>query len=76
MPRANDLMRAAVVVIVTIPALLAGCAQRDGLPASGSRVAFDSSAVASHDLPEVVITAQRPRSKAIVLSAGDAQPVR
>jgi type IV pilus biogenesis protein CpaD/CtpE len=72
MRRANELMRAVIVLIVTIPALLAGCTQRD--PAG--RGTFDSSAVASNDLPEVIIRAHGPRSKTIVLSARDAQSVR
>ena len=58
----NDLT-GTVVFIATLSALLAGCAQRDS-PAGQS--AFDASTVASNSLPEVVITAQRP--KAIVLT--------
>jgi hypothetical protein len=76
MRRANGLIRAAITVIVTLPALLTGCAQRDQPSDSGRRAAFDSSAVASNDLPEVVITAPRPRSRTIMLSARDAQSAR
>jgi len=76
MRRANGLIRAAITVIVTLPALLTACAQRDPPRDSGRRAAFDSSAVASNYLPEVVITAPRPRSKAIVLSARDTQSAR
>jgi hypothetical protein len=76
MRRANGLIRAAITVIVTLPALLTGCTQRDSPPDSGRRAAFDSSAVASNGLPEVVITAPRARSKTIVLSSRDAQSAR
>ncbi len=76
MRRANDLIRIAIVVGVTLPALLAGCAQRDPPPGSGGRVAFDSSAAASNDLPEVVVTAPQPRPKAIELSAREVRSVR
>ena len=58
----NDLT-GTVVFIATLSSVLAGCAQRDS-PARQS--AFDAPTVASNDLPEVVITAQRP--KAIVLT--------
>jgi hypothetical protein len=76
MRRANDLIRAAIIFIFTLPALLTGCTQRDPPRYSGGGAAFDSSAVASNDLPEVVVTAPRPRSKTIVLSARDAQSAR
>ena len=75
MRRANDLIGVAIVFIVTLPALLTGCKQGDPPSDSGSRIAFDDSAVASKDLPEVVITAPRPRSKTIVLSGRDAASV-
>jgi hypothetical protein len=75
MRRANDLIGVALVFIVTLPALLAGCKQGDPPSASDGRVAFDNSAVESKDLPEVVITAPRPRSKTIVLSARGAGSV-
>jgi hypothetical protein len=74
MRRANDLIGVAIFFIVTLPALLAGCMQRDPLSDSGGRAAFDNAAVASNDLPEVVITAPRPRSRTIVLSTRDAGP--
>ena len=76
MRRAKGLIRAAITVIVTLPALLTGCTQRDPPPDSGRPAAFDSSAVASNDLPEVVITAPPPWSRMIVLSARDAQSAR
>jgi hypothetical protein len=76
MRRANDLIRAAITVIATLPALLTGCTQRDPPPDSGRRDASDTSAVASNDLPEVVITAPLSRSKTIVLSARDTQSAR
>ena len=72
MRRANDQIGLASVFIVTLPVLLTGCMQSDPPPDSDRRAAFDSSAVASDGLPEVVITAARPRSKTIVLSARDA----
>jgi hypothetical protein len=62
-----------MVFIATLPALLTGCTQRDPSSDSGRRAAFDSSAIAANDLPEVVITAPRPRSKTIVLSAHGAE---
>jgi hypothetical protein len=71
MRRANDLSKVAGIFIVTLPALLAGCMQGDVPPESGGRAAFDNSAVGSSDMPEVIITAQRPRPKTIVLSARD-----
>jgi hypothetical protein len=72
MRRANDLIGVAIVFIVTMPALLTGCMQGDPPSDSGRRAALDNSAVASKDLPEVVITAPRPRSKTTVFSARDA----
>jgi hypothetical protein len=69
MRRANVLIGVAIGLIVTLPALLAGCLQGDRPPDSDGRAAFDNSAVESKELPEVVITAARPRSKSIVLSA-------
>jgi hypothetical protein len=76
MRRANDLIRAAITVIVTLPALLTGCRQSEAPADSDRRAAFETSAVASNGLPEVVITAPRSRSKTIVLSARDAQSAR
>jgi hypothetical protein len=72
MRRAKDLLGVAIVSIVTLPALLAGCMQGDPPSDSARRAAFGDSAVASNDMPEVVITARRPRPKTIVLSARDA----
>jgi len=78
MRRANDLTGTFVVVIATLAAVLAGCTERDSPLESGTLPPFDSSAVASNDLPEVVITAPQPRSKTIVLSksASGAVPPR
>jgi hypothetical protein len=70
MRRANDLSGVVLVFIATLPALLTGCKERDPSDSS-TRAAFGNSAIASNDLPEVVITAPRPRSKAIVVSARD-----
>jgi hypothetical protein len=68
MRRANNLTGMFGVFIGALPALLAGCTERDS-PADSDRLStFGSSAVATNDLPEVVITAQRARSKTIVLS--------
>jgi hypothetical protein len=75
MRRANDQIGLVMVFIVTLPALLTGCMQSDPPSDSGRRAAFHNSAVSSNDLPEIVITAPRPRSKAIVLSARDAGAV-
>jgi hypothetical protein len=72
MRRANDLIGVAGVFIVTLPVLLTGCMQGDPPSDSGRRAALDNSDVASNDIPEVVITARRPRPKTIVLSARDA----
>jgi ABC-type uncharacterized transport system auxiliary subunit len=68
MQRANDLTGIFVVSIATLAAVLAGCTERDPPVDSGRLAAFDSSAVASNAMPEVVITAPRPRSKTILLS--------
>jgi hypothetical protein len=75
MRRASDLIGVASVFIGTLAALLAGC--RQGSPPSdpGGRVAFDNAAVESKALPEIVITASRPRSRTIVLSARGAEAV-
>jgi len=75
MRRANVLIGVAIAFIGTLAALLAGC--RQGAPPSdpGGRVAFDNAAFESKALPEVVITASRPRSRTIVLSARGAEPV-
>ena len=68
MRRATAQVGVVIVFIATLSALLAGCTRRDSSSDSGSRAAFDHSAVAAKDLPEVVITAPRPWSKTIVLS--------
>jgi hypothetical protein len=68
MRRANDLLGVSIGLIVTLPALLAGCLQGDPPLDSDGRAAFDNSAVESKELPEVVITASRPKSKATVSS--------
>jgi hypothetical protein len=75
MRRANELVGVAIVFIGTLAALLAGC--RQGAPPSDpdGRVAFNNAAVESKALPEIVITAVRPRSSTIVLSARGAEPV-
>jgi hypothetical protein len=73
MRHASDQIGLVIVFIVTLPALLGGCMGNDSTSDSGKR---DNSAVASADLPEVVITAPRPRSKPIVLSARDAGSAR
>jgi hypothetical protein len=64
MRRANVLTGIAGVFVV----LLGGCAERDSPLESVRPLPFDSSAVASNELPEVVITAPRPRPKTITLS--------
>lgn len=64
MRRATDLIGVVMVFI----AALTGCAQRDPSLDLGRRAAFDSSAIAANDLPEVVITAPRPQSETIALS--------
>jgi type IV pilus biogenesis protein CpaD/CtpE len=66
--RVNHLLGAALVFIAILTALLTGCAQHDPSSSSGGRAASDNFAIASNGLPEVVITAPRPRSKTIVLS--------
>jgi len=68
MRRANDLTGIFIFFIATLAAVLAGCTERDSPLESGRLTPFDSSAVASNDLPEVVITAPRPRSKTLMLS--------
>jgi hypothetical protein len=74
MRRANDLTGVAIVFTVTLPALLAGCMQGDPPSDSGRRAAaVAKTAVVYNDIPEVVITARRPRPKTIVLSARDAR---
>jgi hypothetical protein len=71
MRRANVLIGVAIAFM----GMLAGC--RQGAPPSdpGGRVAFDNAAFESKALPEIVITASRPRSRTIVLSARGAEPV-
>jgi hypothetical protein len=78
MQRANDLTGTFVVFIATLTAVLAGCTEHDSPLESGTLPPFDKSAVASDDLPEVVITAPQPRSKTIILSqrATGAVPAR
>ena len=70
MRRANELLTVAIVLIVTLSAVLGGCTQRDPPSDSEMRSQSGNSAVASSDLPEVVVAAPRPRSKTIVLSQG------
>jgi hypothetical protein len=70
--RANDLLGAVLVFIATLAALLTGCTQRDPASISGGRAASDNSAIASNDLPEIVITAPLPRTRTIVSSAREA----
>ena len=72
MRRANDLLGVVFIFIGTVAVLLSGCTQPDPQSDSGRRGACDNSATASNALPEVVITAPRHTSKAIVLSARDA----
>jgi hypothetical protein len=79
MRRANDLLGVASIFIGSVAVLLSGCAQPDpqsdsGRRAAAGRAAAGSSATASSQLPEVVITAPRPTSRTIVLSAHDAPP--
>ena len=74
MRRANDLLGVASIFIGTVAVLLSGCTQPDPQSDSGRRAAVDNSDIASNDLPEVVITAPRPPSKTIALSARDAAP--
>jgi hypothetical protein len=74
MRRANDLLGVASIFIGTVAVLLSGCAQPDPQSDSGRRAAVANSATASSELPEVVITAPRPTSKTVVLSARDAAP--
>jgi len=74
MRRANDLLGVASIFIGTVAVLLSACTQPDPQSDSGRRGAADNSDIASNDLPEVVITAPRPPSKTIVLSARDAAP--
>ncbi len=57
-----------VFAFAALPALLGGCTEGDSPLESGRPLPFDSSAVASNDLPEVVITAPRPKSNTIVVS--------
>jgi ABC-type uncharacterized transport system auxiliary subunit len=68
MRRASNLTGIFVISIATLAAVLAGCTERDSPLESGRLPPFDSSAVASNDLPEVVVTAPRPRSKTLMLS--------
>jgi type IV pilus biogenesis protein CpaD/CtpE len=70
--RANDLPGAVLVYVATLAALLSGCTQRDPPSDSRARAAFDNTAIASKDLPEIVITAPRPRTRTIVSSAREA----
>jgi hypothetical protein len=72
MQRANDLIGVAIVFIGT----LAGCRQGASPSDPGGRVASNNAAFESKALPEIVITASRPRSRTIVLSARGAEPVR
>ena len=64
MRRANVLTGIAVVSV----AMLGGCTERDSPLESVRPLPFDSSVVASNELPEVVITAPRPGPKTIALS--------
>ncbi len=75
MRRANGLIGVAIVFIGTLAALLAGCRQDAPPSGPGGRVTFNNAAVESKALPEVVITASRPRLSTIELSARGAEPV-
>jgi hypothetical protein len=55
-------------LFVVLAAMLGGCTEHDSPLESVRPLPFDSSVVASNELPEVVITAPRP--KTIVLSQG------
>ncbi len=68
MRRATAQVGVVIVFIATLSVLLPGCTQGDPSSDSGRRAAFDNSAIAANDLPEVVITAPRPWPKTIVLS--------
>ena len=64
MRRANVLTGTFVV----LAAMLGGCTERDAPLESVRPLPFGNSVVASNELPEVVITAPRPRPKTIVFS--------
>ena len=55
-------------LFVVLAAMLGGCTERDSPLESVRPLPFDSSVVASNELPEVVVTAPRPRAKTITLS--------
>ena len=68
---ARDLPAVVLAFIATLAALLTGCTQRDQRSDAGGRAAFDNSAIASKELPEIVITAPPLRSRTIVSSASE-----
>ena len=71
MRRANVL----IGVAIAFTGMLAGCRQGASPSDPGGRVTFNNAAVESKALPEVVITASRPRLSTIELSARGAEPV-
>ena len=73
MLRANFRIAVAVATAITTSLLTAGCTRSNSAADSVHQIASHRPAVvSSDDLPEVVVTAQRPGPETIAMSARDA----
>ena len=71
MARAENFTEITAFFTLALAALLSGCTHQDAPAATRADTDVTPLSVASDGLPEVVIVAQRPTAKEIVLSARD-----
>lgn len=73
MPHDNFPIAVGTATAITLCLLTAGCTRDNSAPVSIEQIALQRPAVvSSEDLPEVVVTARRPRQETIAMSARDA----
>ena len=69
MKRAQDLAGITVFCTIGVVSLLGGCTHNDAAAVTSAGTAGTPVSVGTDGMAEVVITASRPRTRAIVLSA-------
>ena len=69
MKRAQDLTGITVFCTIGVVSLLGGCTHNDAAAVTSAGTAGTPVSVGTDGMAEVVITASRPRTRAIVLSA-------
>jgi hypothetical protein len=69
MKRARDLAGITVFFTLVVTSLLGGCTHNDAAAVTSAGTAGTPLSVANDGMAEVVITASRPRTRQIVLSA-------